>query len=267
MEKRDHSNFLAKIVERKRLEVQKLKDVLSKNPSHPINAIMRHDNSGHTRVFENAIRSKSQLCVIAEIKRKSPSVGDFKFIPDMCALAQEYERGGASCISCLTDEAFAGSVEDLNIVSGAVSVPVLRKDFIVDKVQIAEAIYNGAKAVLLIVAVLMDLTPNFVRYCEELGIDALVEVHDEDDLAIAIASKARIIGVNNRNLKTFDVTLETSEHLIPLIPDTCVKVAESGIRTDKDCRRMAASGASAVLVGEALVNSEDAAKLISQFRG
>jgi indole-3-glycerol phosphate synthase len=205
------------------------------------------------------------LRVIAEVKRKSPSKGHLAEINDPIALAKVYESAGAAAISVLTDEyGFNGSISDLSAVSQAVECPLLRKDFIIDEVQIAEAIYYGASAVLLIVAVLDDKTGSFIAACERMGIDALVEVHNADELNIAIDADASIIGVNNRNLETFEVDINNSLELYDSIPKGVVSIAESGIKDIATAQKYQKAGFDAILVGEALVTASSPASFIRE---
>lgn len=195
------------------------------------------------------------ISVIAEVKRTSPSKGDLAPIADPAALAADYEAGGASVISVLTEERrFKGSLADLDAVRARVGIAVLRKDFMISEYQIFEAKAHGADLILLIVAALsQDELVSMLALAESLGLSVLVEVHDEDEAERAVAAGATIIGVNARNLKTLEVDRATFERIAPLIPDTCVKVAESGVRDADDVRYFASLGADAVLVGESLV--------------
>ncbi len=197
--------------------------------------------------------------VIAEVKRRSPSKGELAGIPDPAALATAYERGGAAAISVLTEERrFGGSLADLRAVRGAVDIPVLRKDFVVEPYQLLEARAAGADLVLLIVAALPgDALQSLYDHARELGMTALVEVHDELETERAVAVGARLVGVNARNLKTLDVDPATFGKLAPLLPGEVVKVAESGIAGPADVRRFVGEGADVVLVGEALVKDGD----------
>lgn len=205
--------------------------------------------------------------VIAEIKRHSPSRGPIAPIEDPVKLAKLYEQAGASMISVLTDEKFFhGSLGDLKKVSDAVSIPVLCKDFILTPKQIAEAIKAGASSILLIVAVLGDSLKELVKLCKALEIEPLVEVHDEYELEIALASECRMIGVNNRDLKTMEISLDTAEKLAKSIPKGIVKVAESGILSLEDAKRMKEAGYNAVLIGEGLLRHPDPAAFIKQAR-
>src|SRR4051795_13253841 len=197
--------------------------------------------------------------VIAEVKRRSPSRGDLAEIADPAALATAYQRGGAAAVSVLTEERrFGGSLADLAAVRAAVSIPVLRKDFVVEPYQLLEARAAGADLVLLIVAALPgDALQSLYDHARELGLTALVEVHDEPETERAVAVGARLVGVNARNLKTLDVDPATFGKLAPLLPGDVVKVAESGIAGAADVRRFVGEGADAVLVGEALVRDGD----------
>jgi indole-3-glycerol phosphate synthase len=197
------------------------------------------------------------LTVIAEVKRRSPSKGDIA--PDLDAVQQAlaYQAAGADAISVLTEPfRFGGSMDDLRAVTAAVDLPVLRKDFIVDPYQIWEAADAGAAAVLLIAAALpAGSLRDLLHECHDCGLDALVEVHDADDLERAYAVGASIMGVNNRDLHTLEVDLATSEQLGALIGNCVIFVSESGIHSPGEARRVRAAGAQAVLVGEALVNT------------
>jgi indole-3-glycerol phosphate synthase len=199
------------------------------------------------------------VAVIAEVKRSSPSKGTLAEIADPAALATEYEAGGAAAISVLTEERrFAGSLDDLVRVRCAVSVPVLRKDFVVTAYQLFEARAAGADLVLLIVAALSD--PELVSLVERaksIGLTPLVEVHDEQETARALDAGARVIGVNARNLRTLEVDRTTFARLAPLIPEDVVRVAESGVRGPHDLIAYANCGADAVLVGESLVTGKN----------
>ena len=199
------------------------------------------------------------VAVIAEVKRRSPSKGDLAEIPDPAHLAREYELGGAHCISVLTEQRrFGGSRADLKAVRAAVDIPVLRKDFIVSSYQLWEARAFGADAALLIVAALeQDALLSLIERAESLGLTALVEVHDEDEVHRAVDAGARVIGVNARNLKTLDVDRGTFARLAPLIPTGVARIAESGVRGTHDLIAYANEGADAVLVGESLVVGSD----------
>jgi indole-3-glycerol phosphate synthase len=201
----------------------------------------------------------SSVKVIAEVKRSSPSKGALAAIGDPAGLARDYEAGGASVISVLTEQRrFGGSLQDLLDVRAAVDVPVLRKDFIVTSYQIWEARAHGADLVLLIVAAMdQPALASLVDRVHSLGMTALVECHDEDEIPRAVDAGARVVGVNARNLRTLDVDRSTFARLAPQLPDEVVKVAESGVRGPHDVLDYARAGADAVLVGESLVTGGD----------
>lgn len=206
-----------------------------------------------------AVLDRDGVAVIAEVKRASPSAGPLADIADPAALAAEYEAGGARAISVLTEQRrFGGSLEDLAAVRKAVSIPVLRKDFVVSSYQVHEARAYGADLVLLIVAALdQDALVGLLERVESLGMTALVEIHDEQEGERALAAGARVIGVNARNLKTLDVDRSTFQRVAPGLPRNVVKIAESGVRDAHDLIAYAKSGADAVLVGQGLVTSGD----------
>jgi indole-3-glycerol phosphate synthase len=199
------------------------------------------------------------VAVIAEVKRSSPSKGALAAIADPAALACDYELGGASVISVLTERhRFGGSLQDLREVRSRVDIPVLRKDFIVSSYQLWEARAYGADLALLIVAALeQDALVSLVERAGSIGLTALVEVHDEQEVARAVDAGARVIGVNARNLRTLEVDRDTFARLSPLIPDEIVRVAESGVRGPHDLIAYANCGADAVLVGESLVTGKN----------
>jgi indole-3-glycerol phosphate synthase len=222
------------------------------------------------RDFAAALRA-SGVSLIAEVKRASPSKGLLR--PDLnpVALAREYECNGAAAISVLTDERFfQGSLDHLRAVRQSVSLPVLRKDFVIDPYQVYEARAAGADAVLLIVAALSDpALKTLHQLVQQLGMVALVEVHNGAELARAlkIESCLRVLGVNNRDLRTFEVDLETTARLRPRVPAGVVLVAESGVHSPRDVARLAAIGADAMLVGEALVRAADVGSKVRQLTG
>ena len=199
------------------------------------------------------------MSVIAEVKRSSPSKGALSTISDPAALAERYESAGANVISVLTEERrFKGTLADLTAVRSRVSIPILRKDFMVDEYQFFEARANGADMVLLIVAALAkSQLRDFFDLATELGMASLIEVHTPDELERAMEISPRIIGVNSRNLKTLDVDSAAFSDLIPRIPAEVIRVAESGISKRSDVEFAQRHGADAILVGEALVTSDD----------
>lgn len=214
------------------------------------------------------------IAVIAEVKRASPSRGVFPVAVDPPAVAREYLAGGAAAISVLTDGPFFhGSLGDIEAVGavahgGGEAVPVLRKDFVVDPYQIAEARAFGADAVLLIVAALADRQlGELLAAAREAGLEALVEVHDEGEMERAAAAGATLIGINNRDLRTFEVDLAVAERLAPLGPPGAVLVGESGVFTAGDAARLGRAGVAAVLVGEGLIVAPDRAAAVRALRG
>jgi indole-3-glycerol phosphate synthase len=211
------------------------------------------------RDFRGALESAGEtLAVIAEIKKASPSAGVIAQSFDPVEIAKNYERAGASAVSVLTDaKFFQGSLEHLRNVRAAVSLPLLRKDFLWDRAQIAESAANGADAILLIVAALtQDQLVRLLKAAKEYRLDTLVEVHSVDELQRAVEAGARIIGINNRDLTTFDVDLAVTEKICREVPDEIVLVSESGIKTSADVARVKACGVDAILVGEALMRGE-----------
>lgn len=211
------------------------------------------------RDFRSALRQVDEkLAVIAEIKRASPSAGVIAGKFDPVKIAKNYERNGAHAISILTDaQFFQGKLRDLADVRDAVSIPLLRKDFILDEVQIAESVASGADAILLIVAALeQKQLVDFLRATAAYHLETLVEVHTRDELNRALDADAQIVGINNRNLATFDVDLTVTEKLCRDVPDEIVLISESGIKTPQDVARVKACGVDAMLVGEALMRGE-----------
>jgi indole-3-glycerol phosphate synthase len=220
--------------------------------------------------FRAAIESSDGVAVIAEIKRQSPSKGLIREDFDAVLIAEAYQSSGAACISVLTDERFfGGSLEDLIRVREVVDLPLLRKDFFVDPIQIDEARLAGADAVLLIVAALDDEElAGLHGYAEGLGLDVLVEVHDEQELDRALVIGSQLIGINNRNLRTFTVDLGTTERLAGRLSGSgVVLIAESGISDAKDVRRLTQAGAAGFLVGESLMRQPDPGSALRNLRG
>jgi indole-3-glycerol phosphate synthase len=221
-----------------------------------------------TRDFATALSGPGLAC-IAEVKRRSPSKGDLDpgLVPEW--VAQEYVAGGAACLSVLTDQQyFGGSVEDLQAARNAVGLPVLRKDFTVAEVDVVDARLMGADAVLLIAAALSDEElSRFHKRADALGLAVLVEVHDEAELERALAVGARLVGVNQRDLRTFAVDHERAQAMAARIPSGVVAVAESGIRDGDDARRLAEAGYEAILVGESLVKAVNRTQTLQALIG
>ena len=217
--------------------------------------------------FREALQ-KPDISFICEVKKASPSKGVIAENFPYVEIAREYEAAGADCISCLTEPKwFLGSDEIFREIRDAVSIPMLRKDFVVDEYQIYQAGLMGADAVLLICAILdTETVARYLEICEELGLSALVETHDEAELKSAVQAGAKIIGVNNRNLKDFTVDIENSARLRALVPENAVFVAESGIRTREDIAALRREGVDAVLVGETLMRASDKAEMLRRLR-
>ena len=262
------TNFLAEIVGRKRLRVEAARRAV------PIEEIERRARAARRdaapRALGSALRREGRLNVIAEFKRASPSKGVIREGASPAAVAAQYAEGGAVAVSVLTEEdGFRGSLEDLRAARAAVSLPVLRKDFIFDEYQIFEAADAGADAVLLIVAALEDEQLLRLRRLaeDELRMDALVEAHTEEELRRALDCGATLVGVNNRDLHSFNVSLETSARLARLAPANVLLVSESGIRTRDDLLRLRALGYRGFLVGESLMRAESPADALRSLIG
>ena len=253
-------DILAKIIGRKRAE-------LSARAAHRADWERSAAGRSPARDFKAALTAQPPA-IISEIKQASPSRGVFTGDFRPAAIAQMYASGGAAALSVLTDnEFFRGDLADLEAARAAVSLPVLRKDFTIDELQIVEAAAHGADAILLIAAILDSFQLREFRIlAARYGMASLVEVHDDDELDAALASDAEIIGVNNRNLHTFEVTVETSLRLVKRIPASVVKVAESGIHSQADVRTLRAAGFQAFLVGEHLMKSADPAAALRALR-
>lgn len=211
---------------------------------------------------------KSGLSFICECKKASPSKGLIEPDFDYLGIAKDYERAGADCISVLTEPKwFLGSNEYLKRIAEAVKTPCLRKDFTVDEYNIYEAKLLGAKAVLLICAILSDMQlRDFITCASSLGLSALVEAHDENEIERALKAGAEIVGVNNRNLKDFSVDHSNSAKLRSLVPENVLFVAESGVSTAEDVKKIYKAGADAVLIGEALMRAKDKAKALASLK-
>ncbi|MFP4159884.1 MAG: indole-3-glycerol phosphate synthase TrpC [Desulfobacterales bacterium] len=225
------------------------------------------EKKGARRSLYGALEDSSRVHVIAEIKRASPSKGDIRRDLDPALLAAAYEQGGASALSVLTDNPFfKGSLDDLVSAKKASSLPVLRKDFIISEYQVYEAAARGADAVLLIVRILSgQQLPDLMALCEELSLDALVEVHTQSDLENALKAGAVLIGINNRNLASFETDLSTATSMSASLGSGQIAVAASGISSRKDIEENLASGISRFLVGESLVRSNSPEGLLKEL--
>ena len=256
------ANKLDEIVAHKREEIQPLLQVMEKLR---FAAAERND----VRSLYNALCTEEDgtLALIAEVKKASPSAGTISDDFHPVVVAKTYEAAGASAVSVLTDRKyFQGSLQYLTQIRAEVGIPVLRKDFIVHEAQIYEAVVAGADAILLIVAALeQDELMRLLDVAHTFQLDALVEVHDREELDRALDTEARIIGVNNRNLRTFHVDLHTTEQLSEEIPDDVVLVSESGIKTPEDAAQVLGWGANAILVGESLMRAGDVQALAREL--
>lgn len=257
-----------------RILTQTAKDLDVRKAATTLDALHERAATMPDPVGVDAMFDREHVAVIAEIKKASPSKGTFPVdvVPE--DVARSYIAGGVAAISCLTDEPFfKGSLNDLKAVSGVATkanppVGVLRKDFIIDPYQIDEARACGASLVLLIVAALDDdQLLRYREYIESLGMAALVEVHDAEESARAVASGATLIGINNRNLRTFEVDLSVTERLAPELPGSTIIVGESGIFTAEHVERLAKAGVDAVLVGESLILQDDRAAAVRAIAG
>jgi len=254
----EHHDFLSRIINDKRIEVEEARKRIGDSEMKKL----AMDTKTTPRGFQKALASPGPagVNIIAEIKRASPSKGIINADLDVVSLSRSYQEGGAAAISVLTERNyFKGSPDDLQAVKKTVSLPVLRKDFIVSDYQIYESRYIGADAILLIVRALSDSElSSFIRLATSLGLDILTEVHDYAEMQRAIDAGAPIIGINNRNLSTFVTDINVSIELAAHLPEGAVAVAESGIRDRADIKKITAAGIHNFLIGESIVRSDDA---------
>ena len=259
-------NVLSEIIAKKRGRLAAAQAVVPLEEMRRLAFESRRHTTPHTLV--NALRSEG-INIIAEFKRRSPSKGTIRADANVAEIAQSYEAGGAAGISVLTEEDyFAGSLDDLRQVRATVSLPVLRKDFVFDEYQVYESAAAGADAILLIVAALDDQELLHLRRLaeDELGMDALVEVHTSDELKRAAAGGAKLIGVNNRDLRTFEVSLVTSLSLAAEMPKGSVSISESGLHSSDDLQRLHQAGYRGFLIGETLMRIDDPADALRNLR-
>lgn len=258
-------NILEVIAEATRKRVAESKKIISLSGIKR-KALMMNSQTGFP--FEKAL-SEGDITFICECKKASPSKGIIAEEFPYLEIAKSYEKAGAGAISVLTEpEWFKGSTLYLEEIAKAVSIPCLRKDFTVDEYMIYEAKTLGASAVLLICAILSEKEiREYIEICDTLGLSALVEAHDEDEIATAVRAGARIIGVNNRNLKDFTVDIHNSERLRKLVPQEVLFVAESGIKTAEDIDVLRKAGVNAVLIGETLMRADNKKEMLDTLRG
>jgi len=261
-------SILDRIVEEKVKEITRAKEVL---PAKELIKLVDALNYEH-RDFTGALKRDSEIKIIAEVKRFSPSSGNLSVDGfDPVAIAREYERAGVSAISVLTDlKFFGGRKQHLSQIKNSVKIPVLRKDFVIDEYQIYETKYIGADAFLLIVRIIDDVQlEDYLSLANELGLEVLVEVYDRHDIARAlkVSPYPKLIGINNRDLETFEVDIRRSIELCGLLPDDVVKVSESGIGSRDDVLKIADAGFDAILIGESLMKARDRAGKIFELLG
>lgn len=254
--------FLDKIIAQKRQEIHKIK----RDRLLPV-LLEEARFAKEPRDFYKALASKNGIKIIAEIKKASPSKGILANDLDVISQAKIYQEKGAAAISVLTDNLFfKGSVEDLKDVKNVVDIPVLRKDFILDPIQVYESRAAGADAILLIASVLQfEELKKMKELAEKLGMQVLIEIHSQNELSQVLPLGPRILGINNRNLGNFKVSLSTTLMVLPLIPEDIVVVSESGIRSRDDVSVLREAGINALLIGEALVKSRDPGKTLADL--
>jgi indole-3-glycerol phosphate synthase len=261
-------SFLSAIIEQKRQRIETAKGLVSPDAVRLIAQQARDSASPHALVNALTAVDESRNRIIAEFKRRSPSRGEIRRDADPAGIAKAYESAGAAAVSVLTEEDyFDGSLDDLRAIRQATSLPLLRKDFIFEEYQVYESAAAGADALLLIVAALNDETLGRLRRIteEQLGMDALVEVHTREEMERASHSGAHLIGVNNRDLGTFAVSLETSVQLAPEADERAVLISESGIESAEDIHRLRDLGYRGFLIGESLMRADDPKEALSRL--
>jgi indole-3-glycerol phosphate synthase len=262
--KKKMATILGKIVASKRREIEAARNRV---PIHELEAQLA--NAPPVRDFRAALQRSGEIKIIAEVKKASPSAGVLRADFDALAIAEIYEMHGAACMSVLTDGPFfQGSLRHLSDIRQRAKIPLLRKDFILDRYQLVEARLAGADAVLLIAEILeAEQLPNLLQEAQELHLQALVELYDEGNLSRVVDSGARIVGINNRNLHTFVTRLEHTLELACRVPQEVCLVSESGIRNRQDILRLGRAGVHAVLIGETLMRATDIGAQLDELRG
>jgi len=255
-------DILSRIVDTKRAEVTSLRGRES-------DLVVATDSARPPRDFAAALRRSGEVALIAEVKRRSPGAGPIRPGLDAAEIGRAYEGAGASAMSVVTDhDYFGGRLADLTQVGEVVEIPVLRKDFLLEEIQIVEARAAGADAVLLIARILDDERLKGLRErAEDLGMAALVETHDRDEVERALKSGASVLGINNRDLKTFEARIDVTLEMAREVPPSVVLVSESGIRTPTDVERLGQAGVDAILVGEAILREDDPGEAASRLVG
>ncbi len=257
-------NILSKIIDRKRIEVEEAKRL------RPEASLLEQlDAASPVRDFVSALRAAPDIGLIAEVKKGSPSAGIIRADFDPVMIAKTYERHGASCLSVLTDEHFfLGHLDYLRAVRQTVSIPVLRKDFMIDRYQVLEARAAGADCILLIAECLDDChLRDLYFYASELGMESLIELYDVENLDRVLKLEPALMGINNRDLRSFVTDLEHTVRLAKQVPSTTLLVSESGIKTRADIDRVKAGGARAILVGETLMRSPEIGPAVDELMG
>jgi len=259
------ADFLTTIIERKKAEIAAAQQKVSENRLRREAAGLRRQRSFKKRLEKPG---PGGVNIIAEIKRASPSRGVIRADLDPETFARAYERGGAAALSVLTDRAgFQGDFEDLKAARASVSLPVLRKDFMISAYQLYESRVLGADAVLLIVRILApDQLKDYLALCRELQMDALVEVHSEKEIEIAVRAGAALVGINNRNLRSFETDVKTAANLVKMLTPDQIAVAESGIKTPRDVQKLRKAGIWNFLIGESLVRAKDPVAFLKQLQ-
>lgn len=259
---RTAENVLDRIIEHKRVEIAEARRL------RPVESLQEQlPQAPAVRDFVAALRAKPDIALIAEVKKASPSAGIIRADFDPVAIAMTYQRHGAACLSVLTDEHFfQGRLDYLKAVRQAVAIPVLRKDFIIDRYQVVEARAAGADCILLIAECLDDChLRDLYFYASELGMESLIEIYDPENLDRVLKIDPALVGINNRDLRTFVTDLNQTLRLAPRLPPSTLLVSESGIQTRGDVDRLKAGGAHAILVGETLMRSPDIGKAVDEL--